>query len=111
MPMGILDALVHALNFALPAWGVAMLGTALVRLVFRSAASRVQLARVIAVSGLAGTVALGAGLFLWERDGRMATYGLLIGAEAAVWWWMVIRAAAVSPATPRRRAKSGAKPG
>jgi hypothetical protein len=111
MPMGLLDALVHVLNFVLPAWGVAVLGTALVRLVFRSAASRARLLRVIAVAGLAGSVALVAGLLLWERDGRMATYGLLIVAEVAVWWWMVVRPAAISPAAPRRRAKSGAKPG
>jgi len=109
--MGLLDALIHVLNFALPAWGVAVLGTMLVRLVFRAAASRARLLWVIVVSGLAGTAALAAGLFLWDRDGRMATYGLLIAAEAAVWWWMVIRPAAISPAPPRRRAKSGAKPG
>ena len=109
--MGPIDALGHFLNFCLPAWGVAVLGTLIVKLVFRAAVGRARLIRVMLVSALMGTAALALGLMVWERDGRMATYGLLILAEAAVWWWMLVRPLTLSPAAPRRRARSGARPG
>lgn len=86
--MGPLDALWHLLNFFAPAVGVA-LGTALLaKLVWRrelAAASWRQLA--LWGSG-AGATALVGGLLVFGRDGKMATYAILVLATALALWWV-----------------------
>lgn len=42
-----------------------------------------------AIVSIVGVVVLGAGLALWGRDGRMATYGALVAACATAQWCLV----------------------
>lgn len=85
--MGPLDALWHLLNFVAPALGVGVFGALAAKLVWRQALRRASWARMAAWASLAGLVALVAGLLIFGRDGRMATYGMLILASAVALWW------------------------
>ena len=85
--MGPLDALWHLLNFAVPALGVGSLGALAAKLLWRQELRRVGWARMAAWASGAGLLALVAGLLLFGRDARMATYGLLVAASAGALWW------------------------
>lgn len=90
------DAFWHLLNFLLPAAGVAGLGAAMVKLVWRSQLQRVAWRR-LAAYGLAPALVISAlGLWFFGRDGKMATYAALVVASAAGMWW-----AAWGPGKPR----------
>lgn len=89
--MGPLDAIWHLTNFLLPALGVAALAAAAAKLVWRSALRGVRWARLAAWASVAGAAALIAGLLLFGRDGKMASYGLLVLAEALCIWWLGLR--------------------
>lgn len=84
--MGPLDALWHLLNFFAPALGVALLTTALAKLVWRRDLAQVRWQRLLAWSTGAGALALVGGLVAFGRDGRMATYGALVVATALALW-------------------------
>ena len=84
--MGPLDALWHLLNFFAPALGVALLTTALAKLVWRRELTGASWRRLVGWSTAAGAVALVGGLVLLGRDGRMATYGALVVVTALVLW-------------------------
>lgn len=86
--MGPLDALWHLLNFAYPALGVALAGTLLARLLWRRELKGASPRRMVAWAAVAGLLALVAGLFVFGRDGKMATYGLLVLACALALWWV-----------------------
>ncbi len=98
--MGILDALVHLLNFMLPAFALAGLTAALAKLLWRAALAGVPWQRLATHAALAGLLALVGGLVLQGRDGRMATWAALVVANAIGLWW-----AGFGPR--RRRATSG----
>ncbi|WP_374567811.1 hypothetical protein [Ideonella sp.] len=89
--MGPLDALWHIANFFGPAIGVGLIASALCKLIWWKDL------RAIAFSGLAlwamaaGAVALVGGLVIFGRDGRMATYGLLMATTALALWWRGLR--------------------
>ena len=85
--MGPLDALWHLLNFALPALGVAALGALGAKLAWRQELGRTSWVRLALWASVAGLVAVVAGLLLFGRDGRMATYLMLVLASAAALWW------------------------
>lgn len=85
--MGPLDALWHLMNFALPALGVGALGALAAKLAWRQELGRASWVRLAAWASGAGLAALVAGLLLFGRDGRMATYLLLVLASAAALWW------------------------
>ena len=88
--MGALDLLVHSLNFAAPALGVALL-----MLLFSEIAKKLaqrpqqQIARrwvQLGVNFTVGLVALAGGLWFFGRDGMMATYGaLVVGVGLSQW--------------------------
>jgi len=89
--MGPIDALIHLLNFFLPAVGMALIVPTLVRLVWFKALRGVSwglMARRVALAN-AGILVLG--LVLVGRDGAMRTYAALVIASAVVVWWTAFK--------------------
>ena len=85
-PMGPTDFLIHALNFAAPALALApLLALAAHVLMPNKAAGRALLAQA-AINSVAGVAVLAAGLWVFGRDGKMATYAALVLAMATVQW-------------------------
>jgi hypothetical protein len=85
--MGFLDALDHALNFFLPALGMALLVPSLARLVWWQALRSAGWLRQVKWAALANALILIAGLIATGRDGAMLTYlGLVAGSALTVWW-------------------------
>jgi hypothetical protein len=82
-----LDALWHLLNFAVPAVGVGTIAALAAKLLWRRELQRASWLRLSTWATLAGLSALVAGLLLFGRDGRMATYLMLLLASAAALWW------------------------
>jgi hypothetical protein len=99
--MGPLDAFWHLLNFFTPAVGVGCLGAAAVKLLWRRELAGVSWRRLAGWGTAGGTGALLAGLLLFGRDGRMATYALLVGVSALAFWGAGCRPKA--PAAPVKR--------
>jgi hypothetical protein len=85
--MGPLDALWHLANFFAPAFGVALITTALAKLVWRRELAGAGWGRLFGWSLGAGALALISGLVAFGRDGRMTTYGVLVVVTALVLWW------------------------
>ena len=89
--MGPLDLALHLLNFALPALAVAVplaLGVVGLRGPGRSGSWLRRAGRAWAVLALSGLAVLVAGLVLFGRDGKMATYGALVLVSGTVAWWL-----------------------
>jgi hypothetical protein len=86
--MGPLDALWHVLNFIGPAIGVALIATALAKLSWRRELMSVSWRRMALWATGASVLSLVAGLVVFGRDGKMATYGLLVVASAMALWWV-----------------------
>jgi hypothetical protein len=91
MHMGFLDALNHALNFFLPALGMALLVPSLARLVWWKALSRAGWLRQVKWASLFNGLILVAGLIVTGRDGAMLTYAGLVLASALTVWWTGLR--------------------
>jgi hypothetical protein len=83
-----LDACLHLLNFVAPAMGVALIAAALAKLTWRSELAVVSWRRLVLWPALAGALTLFAGLAVFGRDGKMATYGALVAASALASWWV-----------------------
>ena len=87
--MGLLDVLVHLLGFVLPALAMALflVGSAAVCLPRNPAAPRwwVQWA----VNTAVGVLVLLGGLVLTGRDGKVATYAVLVLAMASSQWGLL----------------------
>jgi hypothetical protein len=85
--MGPLDAFGHVLNLFLPALMLGALTPVLAKLLWRRTLAGVAWRRLAApaCAGCAAT-ALG-GLVLFGRDGRMATYALMVLVCALTLWW------------------------
>ena len=89
--MGFLDLLDHLLSFAAPALAVALLVTLAGPLILpRTGAGPAWWVR-FAINCAAGVAALGAGLWYFGRDGKMATYAAVVLAVASA-HWLVARA-------------------
>ena len=86
--MSPLDGLWHLLNFVAPAIGVALLSASLVKLLWRRELAVVAWRRLFVWALLVGIVSLVAGLVAFGRDGKMASYGLLVAATALALWWV-----------------------
>jgi hypothetical protein len=80
-----LDLLKHALGFAAPAFAVAVLVAAAGRWLL-TRQSPLGWVGSIAINFLAGLAALGAGLWYYGRDGKMATYAALVLVVATAQW-------------------------
>lgn len=92
--MGVLDALLHVLNFLAPALGVGLLTATFVKLLWRQALRGTAWTRLAAAGSVASAVALVAGLLFFGRDGKMATYGLmLLLCTLSIGWFGLRRAA------------------
>lgn len=85
--MGPVDALNHLLNFVAPAAVVAALSAGFAKLLWRSALAPVGWPRLAGWALAASTCALIGGLVVFGQDGRMATYGAMLIANAAALWW------------------------
>jgi hypothetical protein len=89
LPLGPLDLLIHLSNFLAPALCVAGLVTFSARLFRKGMSMASGVRRHLAVNfAICAAVSL-AGLLLWGRDGRMATYAALVLAAASSQWWQL----------------------
>lgn len=87
--MGLLDLLIHLLNFLAPALCVAGLVTFSARFFRKGMSTASGGRRHLTVNfAICAAVSL-AGLLLWGRDGRMATYVALVLAAATSQWWQL----------------------
>ena len=84
--MGPVDIATHLLNFAAPALFLALLVPTCARLVGWGAAGRSSWWSHVAIDFVAGLVALGVGLVLFGRDGKMLTYAGMVVAVASAQW-------------------------
>ena len=89
--MTALDLFNHLLNFAAPAFFVALVLGLVTRLFGRGRAGAAGLWAQGAIVFLAGLIVLAAGLAYFGRDGMMATYGALVVACGSVQWWLRFR--------------------
>lgn len=84
--MGPLDLSFHLLSFLAPAVAVATMVALAARVLMpRQAAIRSWWAQA-AINSIAGAVVLGAGLWYFGVDGKMATYAALVLAIASCQW-------------------------
>lgn len=89
--MGLLDVFWHVLNFIAPALGVGLIGSGLTKLLWRRQLRGLRWRSLWPMTVAAGVLALLLGLLLFGRDGRMASYALLVLASAGVLWWRALR--------------------
>jgi hypothetical protein len=85
--MGPLDALWHLGNFFLPALALGALAAAAAKLLWRRELAAVAWRRLAAPASLACAAVVLAGLVVFGRDGRMATYAAMVVACALTLWW------------------------
>lgn len=81
-----LASLLHLLSFLAPAVVVAAFVALAARVVLPPAARPGSLGLAFALNFAAGAVALGAGLWYFGHDGKMATYAALVLAVASTQW-------------------------
>lgn len=86
--MGPLDAFWHALHLILPALLTATVAAGLSKLLWRDDLRKVSWARLSVWGAGAGALALVGGLVLFGRDGRMASYGVMILCNAIALGWV-----------------------
>ena len=85
--MGPLDALWHVANFFIPALGLGALAAALAKLLWRRELAAVAFQRLAGPACTACAAAVLIGLVVLGRDGRIATYALMVVACALTLWW------------------------
>lgn len=85
--MGPLDALMHLGNLFLPAVALAALAAALAKLLWRRELAPVSFKRLALPAAIACAVVTLAGLVVFGRDGKMATYAGMVLACAFTLWW------------------------
>jgi hypothetical protein len=85
--MGLLDAGLHLGNLLVPALGLGALAAALAKLLWWRELRGVSWRRLaLPACTVAAAVTL-AGLLVFGRDGKMATYGAMVAGCALVLWW------------------------
>ena len=85
--MGPLDAFGHVVNLFVPALLLGALAAALAKAAWRRELSGVAWHRLAAPACAAAAATTLAGLIVFGRDGRMATYGAMTAACAITLWW------------------------
>ena len=85
--MGPLDALLHLGNLFLPAVALAALAAALAKLMWRRELAPVSFRHLALPAAVACAVVTLAGLVVFGRDGKMATYaGMVLACSVMLWW-------------------------
>lgn len=82
-----LDALWHAANLLLPAFGLGAIAAALAKLLWRRQLAAVAWLRLAGPACVVCAAVVLAGLAAFGQDGRMATYGAMVVACAVTLWW------------------------
>ena len=85
--MGPLDALWHLLNLLAPALGVGLFSSAVTKLLWRRDLKGIAWTRLSLWACSVSALALLAGLVVFGRDGKMASYGAMLAACALSLWW------------------------
>ena len=85
--MGPIDALWHLGNLLVPALGLAALSAALAKLLWRRELVAVGWRALAASAAVANAAIVVAGLVVFGRDGRMATYAAMVVVCALTLWW------------------------
>ncbi len=85
------DAFWHVMNFCAPAVGIGGFSTGLARLVWRGELRQRKLMSLWLWAAIFALLAQVAGLVVFERDGRMATYAAMVVACALALWWKGLR--------------------
>lgn len=85
--MDLLDAVGHLFHLFLPALGTAALAAGVAKLLWRRELAPVSWTGLAAAGAAGGVAATLGGLLLLGRDGRMLTYGAIVGATAIMLWW------------------------
>lgn len=85
--MGPLDALWHLLNLFLPALGTGALAASGAKLLWRRELAAVSWRALAGLAAAGGALVTVAGLVVFGRDGRMATYGAMVLVIALTLWW------------------------
>ena len=86
--MGPLDALWHLANLFLPGIALGMLAAAMVKLLWRRELTGVSWRRLAGPAAAAAAAMTRAGLVLFGRDGKMATYAAMgVACAFMLWWW------------------------
>jgi hypothetical protein len=88
--MSALNFLNHVLNFAAPAFFVALLLALFGRLAFHKPAAAMTLWKQMALNFVAGVVVLVIGLAVFGNDGHMATYAALV-LVCGIGQWLLAR--------------------
>jgi Flp pilus assembly protein TadB len=84
--LGASDAFWHLLNFFAPAVGVGLIASALAKLLWRRDLHATSWARLALWASAACALVLVAGLVVFGRDGKMATYAAVVAACGLVLW-------------------------
>ncbi len=84
--MSLLDILLHLFNFAAPALVPALLLPLVSRFFIKKQAPALAWWVQVAINFVVGVAVLLVGLWLWSRDGKMASYALLVLALASSQW-------------------------
>lgn len=85
--MGPFDFLWHLLNLLAVSGLFGLVAAALAKLLWRRSLTAVPWWRLAAAAGGAAAMVTLAGLVVFGRDGRMATYGLMVPAGAVALAW------------------------
>ena len=85
--MGPLDALWHLLNLFAPALGVGLLTSTVAKLLWRRELKAIAWTRLSVWACGVSALTLLAGLVVFGRDGKMASYGAMLAACALSLWW------------------------
>lgn len=84
--MGPVDAFWHLTNFFAPAFGVGLIAAAFAKLLWRRELRPVRWARLALWATAGGALVLVAGLVVFGRDGKMATYAAMVVACGLLLW-------------------------
>jgi len=90
--VGPIDAIVHLVNFFLPALFLGGFGAGAAKLLWRRELKSVPWRRLGAWGSGGAALALVAGLLVFGRDGKMAGYGVMALACAGAQWWVAFGA-------------------
>lgn len=87
--MGFLDAINHLLNFVAPAGFVALCTVLVSRFLKQKQAAAQLFTAQLAINFVVTVGVLLAGLWYFQRDGKMATYLAMVVASGTVQWWLL----------------------